>query len=298
MTISPSHFTASESVTGGTAVITTDHALIHEGRAFTLSGSMDVLAAKVGGIQLIIPGNVAASATFDMTAATSDLTYTAVQAGTDGNYINITHVDPGAASRALSVSVNVKTITVSLATNGAGAITSTAAEVKAAVNAHAQASLLVTAEDEGAGSGVVNAKDNDNLTGGTDAAYVHFKPSTFSCTGGPVVIALLEDNSFVAAGTAATPVNRRRIGTPRVSVLTCKTHTDVIAVAGAGSVSMETIVIPGTSVGANLGGSNKSAEEWVLKPGATYMVSITNATSPGATVKVGYDLFWYEESGA
>lgn len=287
-----------ERVTGAHAVITTDHAFIHGGIAYTLAGKMDVASAQTGAIQLVIPGNVAASLTSNMTAATADLTYTAVTAGSEGNYINVTHVDPGAANQALSVSVNVKTITVSLATNGAAAITSTAAQVKAAVNANAAAAALVTCEDEGAGSGVVNALANANLAGGTDAVYCHLKPAALACTGGPVTVTLREDSSFAAAGTAATPRNRKRIGTPDNSKLTCKTIANATIVAGGAAVTLDTTVLPGTSSGAKLGSSSQAAEEWVLKPGGTYLVALANETSPGATVTVGYELFWYEETGA
>jgi len=142
----------------------------------------------------------------------------------------------------------------------------------------------------------VNALANANLAGGTDAVYCHFKPSAFSCTGGPVIIGLIEDYTFTG-GSAITPVNRKRSGSPAASKLTVKGIADATAVAGSAPVSLDMAVIPGTSSGAKLGGSTFSAEEWVLKPGANYLVTMTNATSPGATVTVGYELFWYEEAG-
>lgn len=295
--IEKSQFNGLESVTGGHAVITTDHALIHQGIAYTAANKMDIASAQVGAIQLTVPGDVAASLTSNMTAATSDLTYTAVVPGSAGNSINVTHVDPGASNAALAVSVFVKTITISLATNGAGAITSTAAQVKAAVNSHAAAAALVTCEDEGAGSGVVNALANANLTGGADAVYCHFKPAKFTCTGGPIIIGLLEDYSFVG-GTASTPVNRKRVGTPAASKITMKTLANATAVGGAGALSLDMTIMPGSTVGADLGSSSAASEEWVLNPGKNYLITMTNATSPGATATVGYELFWYEEGGA
>lgn len=116
------------------------------------------VASVVSGVQ--------AAVTVDMTNANSDMTYTAVAYGTTGNDISIVHVDPSANDAALAVSVDGTIITVSLATGVAGAITSTAAEVKAAVNAHAGASLLVLAEAEGTGVGVVNAAVSADLIGG------------------------------------------------------------------------------------------------------------------------------------
>lgn len=296
MSIEKSIHSAVETLTGAVPVITSDHASIHEGIAFTLSGKMDIASAKIGAIQLTVPGAVAATLTTNMTAATSDITLTAKVAGSAGNSINVTYVDPGAADQPLTVSVNVKTITVSLATNGAGAITSTAALVKAAINAHAEAAALVTAEDEGTGTGIVNAVVNANLAGGTDPVYCHFKPAKISSTGGPVTINLREDATF-AGGTAQTPANRRRIGTPVASKITAKFIVDATITPGAGDLALDTAVIPGTSVGQTLGGSTAAAEEWVLKPGTSYLVTMTNATSPGATVTAGYELFWYEEAG-
>lgn len=107
-----------------------------------------------------------ATVTVDMTNAAADLTYTAYAYGESGNSITVTHVDPEAADQELSVTVDGTDITVSLATDGLEAITSTAAEVKAAVNLAAP--LLVVCEDEGAGTGVVNAATVESLAGGVD----------------------------------------------------------------------------------------------------------------------------------
>lgn len=46
---------ALERVTGGHAVITTDHALIHEGVAFTAAGVMTINTGKVGAIFISVP---------------------------------------------------------------------------------------------------------------------------------------------------------------------------------------------------------------------------------------------------
>lgn len=127
-------------------------------------------------------------------------------------------------------------------------------------------------------------------------AYCHFKPAAFSCTGGPVYISLLEDYSFVG-GSAITPQNRKRTGTPAASAITVKGIADGTAVAGTAPLSLDMVVLSGTSSGAKLGSSSQAAEEWVLKPGVNYLIAITNATSPGATITVGYELFWYEETG-
>jgi hypothetical protein len=129
---------------------------------------------------------VKATLTTDMSNATSDVTLTAVDYGHLGNYISVTYVDPSDVDQALSVVVTGLDIVVNLATNGAGTITSTAALVKAAINGSAAASALVVAEDEGAGTGVVNAVVKANLTGGV------------TVTEGPVgILCFAADNSKI-----------------------------------------------------------------------------------------------------
>lgn len=114
---------------------------------------------------------VASTVTIDMTNANADLTYTAYNVGADGDNNTVTHVDPAGNNQVLDVTVDSNIaggvdVVVFLATNGAGAITSTAAQVKAAVNS--AAALFMTCEDEGAGSGVVNAVAQTSLAGGVD----------------------------------------------------------------------------------------------------------------------------------
>lgn len=298
MSVQKSQYNGIESVTNAHAVITTDHAFIHEGIAFTVANKMDVAGGKVGAIQLNIPANVAASVTVNMTAATSDLTYTAKAAGSAGNGITVTHIDPAGNNKPLIVSVTANDdITISLATGAAGAITSTAALVKAAVNSDTVASSLVTCEDEGVGSGLVNALATTNLTGGTNAAYVHFKPSKVSATAGPVYVALLENYNFAAAGGAIVPLNRNRMK-DYASVLTVKGIADATVVSGTAPQSLDMTVLVGNTTAGKLGSSSSAAEEWVLKAGNTYLITFSNATSPSVTATVGYELFWYEEGGA
>lgn len=294
--IEPSIHNSKERVTGAHAVITTDHAFIHDGIAYTAAGTMAVLTGDNGGLFIVPPVATAAAVTINMTAATSDLTYTAVAVGTAGNSINVTHVDPGANNAALSVSVNVKTITVSLATGAGGAITSTAALVKAAVNAHAEASLLVTCEDEGAGSGVVNAVANTFLTGAVNSAYVHFKAANIRSTAA-VTVSLMEGYTKAVGDTvsAVTPRNRNRISGDH-SVVTLTGGTDVVPTQGAVYCTLATAAIGADLPAYKVGGDTASAEEWVLKPGTSYCLAVANGS--GSTATVSYDLFWYEEEGA
>lgn len=116
------------------------------------------------------PGT-AASLLIDTPTPASGITYTAATAGTPGNAIRVRHVDPLAASAALAVTSTGNDVTVTLATDVDGNIISTAAEVAAAVTAEANAGALVTAAEEGPGTGVVAATGWQRLTGGTDEPF-------------------------------------------------------------------------------------------------------------------------------
>jgi hypothetical protein len=112
---------------------------------------------------------VKATVTVDMTNANADLTYKAKVCGTGGNSITVTHVDPLGNEQPLTVTVVGTDITVSLETDETGTIISTANEVKAAIDADTDASLLVSVSVEGTGAGVVEAKAEATLSGGTAA---------------------------------------------------------------------------------------------------------------------------------
>lgn len=128
---------------------------------------VDLNTGKVGAEATPVDG-VQSSVTINMGNADADPTYTAVEYGTAGDSITVTHVDPAANDAVLGVVVSGNDITVNLATGAGGAITSTANEVKAAIEAEAAAAALVTVAVEGAGTGVVEAKAETSLTGGVD----------------------------------------------------------------------------------------------------------------------------------
>lgn len=114
-----------------------------------------------------------ASLTLGTAVANNGLTYTAVTAGSNGNKISVSYMNPNANSAALSVAVNNSAIIVSLATDNTGAITSTGAQVLAAITASAAASALVTAAATGTstGTGVVTATASQFLSDGIDEAF-------------------------------------------------------------------------------------------------------------------------------
>lgn len=103
------------------------------------------------------------------TLTVGNIIYTARNAGTDGNSITVTVVDPAGNNAALSVAVVGSAITVNLATDGASAPTSTGAQVLAALQASATASALATFKGTGDMSTVQAAAASAPLTGGANA---------------------------------------------------------------------------------------------------------------------------------
>lgn len=90
----------------------------------------------------------------------------ALVAGTDGNSISLTLVDPSANTQTLGVSVTGTAITVNLATDGTGVITSTVKSVAEALNADTDVKDLAKASYGGTGAGLVAAAALANLSGG------------------------------------------------------------------------------------------------------------------------------------
>jgi hypothetical protein len=101
------------------------------------------------------------------------LTYTAVTAGTAGNSITITLVDPGGNNQPLSIGVVGNAITANLATDSGGVITTTRTLLAAALQGSAPAAALVTVT--GSGGTLVTALASTPLADGaaSSQATVH-----------------------------------------------------------------------------------------------------------------------------
>ena len=125
--------------------------------------------------------------------------------------------------------------------------------------------------------------------------YVHLKRMAFTNSAGPVTVSLLENYTF-AGGTAIAPANRNRVNGSAANTV-CSGSTDATVTAGTGPLSLGMVYLPGSGVGSGrIGGAVSSGEEWILKPGRSYVLAIANAAGTGITVS--YDLFFYEEGGA
>jgi len=139
--------------------------------AITFAGNLGKLAVDM--ISQTVSGGSAVAATLstNLTGTNNDLTFTAVTAGTGGNSVTVSYVDPSANNASLSVSVLGTAITVNLATDGGGLITSTATLVRAALIASTPAAALITPtlKTGNDGTGVVTALAATALSGGAAA---------------------------------------------------------------------------------------------------------------------------------
>lgn len=118
-------------------------------------------------------GATAATLTLGSAALNTALTFTAQDAGLDGNLISVAFTDPGESTAAIAVTVDGNAISVALAADAEGAITSTAAEVKTAIEGDVDAAALVAVAHAGTsdGSGVVRAKAATKLADGADEPF-------------------------------------------------------------------------------------------------------------------------------
>lgn len=118
-------------------------------------------------------GTCGTRSTLSNGAGSSELIFTSLILGLDGNNTNIVLVDPAAPSSPLSVVTSGNynsgfTITVSLETDGGSTIISTSEEVADAIEADAEAGRIVQVQHGTDGTGVQAALVSTPLAGGLD----------------------------------------------------------------------------------------------------------------------------------
>jgi len=126
------------------------------------------------------------------------------------------------------------------------------------------------------------------------ATYVHYQATDISTNGGnSVTVVFYEGATVTTGGTAITPVNRHRLGTPPASVLTVKQGATI---TGTGT-EVDRWYFPKSSTNQIQNSISKSdSNEWVLNPSTAYLLRFTNAATDAVIVSVRP--FWYEEDGA
>jgi len=283
--------TPRERVTSGVPVITTNHSLIHEKRAFELSGTFAAAGTNKPVIVFNPPAAAKATAAIVMTDTDANLLYTFNETGFQGNDWKVTHANPSGNSQPLLVSVAGTTITVSLATDSGGTIISTSAEVAAAVNT-SDAGEHVTCTVPGAG-GTVNDVAEESFTGGAKNVYIHFQSADITAAVAAVVVRLIEGATFTGTAATLTPINKSRIR-PLHPTRAAITHTLAATVTTTSATVLETITARGTATNqAIINATKTNDDEWVFEPGKSYMLEFAPQTTA-----IDYRLFWYEEDGA
>lgn len=121
--------------------------------------------------------------------------------------------------------------------------------------------------------------------------YAHLKQISPWAEGGVASIDILE-GSTSSGGTDATPVNKKRVGTPVAATVTAKTGVT----PSGGTAIMPPVLFGGGGAGQGTAGGNSMDNEWVLKPETKYVIRVTNLA--GAAKALSLYLFWYEEDGA
>jgi hypothetical protein len=119
--------------------------------------------------------------------------------------------------------------------------------------------------------------------------YIHWRPIGITSSADYVSITMTEDDSYTG-GTANTPMNRNR-NFSTVSVMqdvkygvTSTPAGTVVSLGGIGSAGNPT---------AKTGGGNGAAEELLLLPNTSYVITLVPEGSTVCTLA----LFWYEENG-
>ncbi len=145
----------------------------------------------------------------------------------------------------------------------------------------------------------------DNLANGAsrnvaltmpDTGYVHLKFYDAWISNSQGLLELYEDPHTVSGGASLIPVNRRRLGTPRISGVTVLDGATVTLNEGDHNAQrLEVLRFGGGGTGpqGRAGGDRSTDIEWVLKPSTSYVLRVTNNSSVAADI--GVWIFWYEE---
>jgi hypothetical protein len=265
--------------------------MVHEGRAFELTGTFAANGTNKAVIALNPPAAKAAVATVVMTDTAANLIYTFNTTGTRGNEWSVTHLNPSGNSKPLTIQVAGTKILISLATNGSGTITSTAAQVAAAVNA-SDAAEFMTCTLASTGGTVNDVVEQDLITGASDV-YIHFQVAEFTAAAEVVVLRILENATYTGTAATFTPIckNRVQANTSTAAV----TGTLAATVTTTSAVTLATLTARGSATNQSTTISGRSSgEEFIFNPGKAYVLEL----SPAGATAIDYHLFWYEEESA
>lgn len=278
-----------ERVTTGVPVITTNHALVHAGRGYTMSGTIAANTTKKAVIAFNPPSAAAATLTSVFTDTAANLIYTFKTLGTRGNAFSVTHTNPSANNAPLVIELVGTAVNIKLATGAGGAITSTAAQIAAAFLL-SPASEYMTCTLAGAG-GTVNAVVSAALTGGAAGKVIHFQTVEVTAAADVVICRLVEN--FTYTGTAATlpaaASNNREAVSASIAAIA---GTLDASLTETSATTLLTLTARGNASGqSRVTNSQSGIEEFVFARGKRtgFIFEPTGATA------IDYKFFWYEE---
>jgi hypothetical protein len=127
--------------------------------------------------------------------------------------------------------------------------------------------------------------------GENSGKFIHFRPVHLTTTANVTRVRMYEDSTSISGGTAVTIYNHNRLSTNVSGV----TINQGVTATNGNALPVGTVAgTDGNTASRTGGGTDGSAEEWVLKQGTEYTFMISNVGSTTATV-ADLILFWYEE---
>lgn len=121
-------------------------------------------------------------------------------------------------------------------------------------------------------------------------SFVHLRPTTWSTTANLGELKMFEGSTFTS-GSAVTPVNHNR-NSKNTSKVTCT--GGVTATNTSAILLLNETAGTGGNLFSSSGGGGGQNDEWVLRPGRTYVFQFENIGATTATVFY-FNFFWYEE---
>lgn len=110
---------------------------------------------------------------------------------------------------------------------------------------------------------------------------------------GAVTISLLEDITYSSGGTAFTPVNHNRRGTPGTSNCTCKVGSDGALADAISYTGGTTLFTANSGAGRQIPGSGSHSEEFMLEQNLDYLLELT---AIGNNIICQVSASWYEHT--
>ncbi len=278
-----------ERVTLAVPVITSNHALVHAGKGYSMSGTIASNTTKKAVIAFNPPVAAAATLTTVFTDTAANLIYTFKTLGTRGNDFTVTHTNPSGNNQVLAITLIGTAVNIRLATGAGGAITSTAAQIAAAFLLSPAAEYM-TCTLAGAG-GTVNAVVSAALSGGAAGKIIHFQQVEIGSAADVAVVRLVEN--FTYTGSAATlPAARANNREDVVASIAAIAGTLDAALTETSASTLLTLTCRGSASGAQRVINNQSGnEEFVFCRGKRtgFIFEPVGATA------IDYKFFWYEE---